>query len=482
MPTRAANTPGRFGWLDDEHGVCSPSRGSQANLKPSSAFHKAQGHSHAKQPVMRPSVQMELCAMEANLRAGIESDRGEQGALRTAGGPAAPESRGGPAGRRESELPIPPYVIRGVKWQPGSAGPVAGATSMSVGLDWLRVRGPRSRLEAARQWITSKFGSEFELRKGPHFFEHAERWASGAQIWYSEPGSEGVQPYGVVELPGSCLGLVSAGVRVKWLRELRSLGFTHVTRLDVAVDWFGEGLTLVQAVRAACERGELCGARKWEPISKYDGRRLVGETVYLGTRSSDGSGRFARCYDKGLETGERPAGTWQRFEVQFMQESARVVAGLLLQADDMERGDVKDLVVVEVDGKPPVPGWGPQAVAVCLGSYDFRVPGKTDRHLRRRPRAGWWASVLGAVEGFRVKSSARRETTLPRFVAYLNRQVGPTLAAIGKITGMEVDEVFRDLVAGGSSIKPKRCSRVALEYNLREYQKQLEALRALEVA
>lgn len=58
---------------------------------------------------------------------------------------------------------------------------------------------------------------------------------------------------------------------------------------------------------------------------------LTGDSIYLGQRSSD---VYARCYDKGLESKEAPAGKLIRHEIELKRDAAKNTVAQLLDSPD----------------------------------------------------------------------------------------------------------------------------------------------------
>lgn len=334
----------------------------------------------------------------------------------------------------------PPVVIRGAQLQ--------RASQVLVGIDWLRLTGPETCRPRVVEWLREKFG-ELKAGRGVNFYRDSLTSDCGASIWFNPyAGESGGERRCTVNLTGESLRSVGGGVRMQWLRELWVLGMRKATRLDVAIDFQGAGLDLVQAMQDACDRGELCGMRCYKPvIEKTSTGEVLGHTVYLGKRGSDGCGRLVRCYDKGLESKSCPAGEWHRLEVEFTGDCAINAVGLLLQADDAERsGGVEGpYLVAEADGIAAFTGWRRQAVAMVLGSMEFRVCNGS-RSLERRPMAAWWAEVLAGVEVERVKEDRSSRPSFERKSRWLVE--GGAVACLESwalAAGVSVEEVIRDL-------------------------------------
>lgn len=97
----------------------------------------------------------------------------------------------------------------------------------------------------------------------------------------------------------------------------------HVSRLDLQVTamFTGEGTRAVaQAAYGAQERRRRGGA----PLTRtLLNSQAGGATCYLGSRSSD---VYGRVYDKGVESGQAPAGKLWRWEVEMKRDVATLTA------------------------------------------------------------------------------------------------------------------------------------------------------------
>lgn len=327
----------------------------------------------------------------------------------------------------------PHPVIRGAKLQ--------GAV-VTVGVDWYRGTGPGVyRVEVCGllgQW----FGPGVR-GPGRHFYDSGICFPGGAQVWFNERGT-GERDQFTVELPGSVVSAWAASERVAKLRALHGAGVWWCTRIDLAVDFRGVGLELVQAVEEACSRGELCGARTWRPVREFSRGRVTGETFYIGKRGKLGSGRLVRVYDKGLETGTAPRGEWVRLEVEFTGDCAKQVFAIVAAAGD-QRAVFGEYLGDLWGSGVPVEGWRGAALRLVFGALDFReVTGS--RLLVRRPRAAWWSEVLGLVEPERVRADRVRRQGLVRTARWLRQQVAPVLAGMVGRSGHSLGQVFENLV------------------------------------
>lgn len=341
-------------------------------------------------------------------------------------------ARGGPAARPNCQSP--PQVIRGAK--------LHQAFRVHIGADWIRATGPESRRADAEKWMRGHFG-RLKRVPGKNFYRDGLASESGAVLWFDPYYNDsGGQAHCTIQIPGELLGMCGSGFAVKALGDLRRLGF-HFTRVDLALDFRGEGLDLVGAMEAGCQRGELCSARRFKSIPEFSNRgELLGHTLYIGRRGKDGSGRLVRAYDKGLESGTVPAGQWHRLEVEFTGDCADNVASLLIQADRVQ--DESEFILVEAENVSAFVGWRRQAVELVLGSIDFRE-WNGSRALSRRGRSGFWCEVLSDIEPECVREQRESRPSLERTARWAVRCVTPRLRMLSQVSGRSIVEVLSDL-------------------------------------
>lgn len=335
------------------------------------------------------------------------------------------------AGRTAAAASPAPDVTQGAK---------PHGTSRLYGFDWIRFTGKLDDQELVERWAANRFGAEFTDQHGFSFYERCRTYKGGAKVLTDHDSGNSV----MVELSGDALELHTPEDRLQLVRELVGLGL-KATRLDIAIDTTGKDVGLIEAVTAACQRGELCGARSWKPITEYNHRGEVDSFgVNLGRRGNDGSGRYVRIYDKGLETGESKQGRWVRWEAEFTGSVAAQVAAELHWTD-------RPLEVM---------------TGHALGAVDFRG-GEHHQSLSRRPRASWWTVFKGGREGLRF-TKVRRLSNLRGRVTWLKESVGLALAGMAHATGQEVmdvcRELFRDLEFGADVLQRAAATVPAQQY------------------
>jgi hypothetical protein len=275
--------------------------------------------------------------------------------------------------------------------------------------------GARAKFDAISGVLCDFFG-EFEDGKGGMYLSSSRVWGSVRLFFDHDP--DGKQ-YCVLEVPGSSLGLLCEADRLRLLRECLALG-CRATRLDVAVDVRGSGLSIIERMQASCRAKELCGARRFEPKEVMGQRGLVAWGCNIGQRGKDGSGRYVRCYDKGLETKTAPVGRWVRYEVEFSDDCASQAALCLGDCGDVASADSR-------------------MVELALGAVEFREANGS-RSLARRAVASWWAAFVAGVRGVRLVA-ARVAATLSGYSRWLGDGVWRGLSALAADSKMSVGQL-----------------------------------------
>ena len=184
-------------------------------------------------------------------------------------------------------------------------------------IDWLNVTGPECTYPATRKIVQSEFGDLQDCDHGTKTYRRrADQPESGAVLHADN-------------INGGSWGLMLSGDSCQWkgtpglmslMSKLRSTGEVTVTRFDVAVDLFGCSPTSIDDLTASVINGQVSPRnRQCDPRAPVSGGKLVGKSVYVGSRSSR---QFLRFYDKGLQTKERPEGEWLRWELELKDSAA----------------------------------------------------------------------------------------------------------------------------------------------------------------
>ncbi|XAL98888.1 replication initiation factor domain-containing protein [Phycisphaeraceae bacterium D3-23] len=247
---------------------------------------------------------------------------------------------------------------------------------------------------------------------GLHGRKHGHHWTAGLRVACDD--ADGNHRDCIVQMPGSFLQPLTMDDKLGLLAYLLSFDGARCTRIDVANDWRGEGIDLVQHVRHACERDELCKARTWSTIAKYNRQTLDGETLAIGQRGKKGSGRYIRLYDKGLEQGTSERGTWVRWEAEFTKGVADQVARDILASAE------------------PIA----TARGYALGAVEFRT--NNGKRIRDRPLCTWWASIVADTTTLRA-TMPRTKADFTSTCRWLQTQVMPTVQGLADLAGQTIE-------------------------------------------
>ena len=335
---------------------------------------------------------------------------------------------------------------RGLRRRSGSECPPSGNTGgkvqwseRTVGCHWLRVVHPSASRDELRRELVRAFGEPDDVR-GRWFYEHGERFSNGTLLLWGtivnrEQADDDDAPGETccVDVPGSAIDDMEPAERFNTLRRFTLGG--RVTRIDLAADAVhAERVGLIEAATASCDAGELCGSRVFEPRRRTNAGEVEAFGLCIGRRGKAGSGRYVRMYDKGLETGERPMGQWERLEVEFSGDCAAEVGVDLF-------GGSND--------------WEPRAWARINGAISFRKS-TGRRELSMRPIVTWWAEWIAGPTPLST-IMRRTETTLQRHTRWLTDTVLPTVARLGQEVGVSFTDALYRLC--GPEVKARRSDK-----------------------
>lgn len=305
--------------------------------------------------------------------------------------------------------PCPPAVSRGAKPQNPDQNP-----NTTLAPDWLRLTGPGALADHLADVLLGHFGAVSEVQRGFHFYADQRTFKGGAKLLSGHSTGDSC----MVELSGDVCELLGPDLVLKIAAELVALGM-KATRLDLCCDYRASSsapVRLVEAVITWCRSGSLAGAKRWQPFEEFDADGShVNLGVGIGRRGKDGSGRYVRCYDKGLETGTASRGLWQRWETEFTGDCAEKCLNALV-FQHRAGGD-----------------WQRVGLAMTFGSVDF-LTGDRHQTLDRRERLPAWSRWLRNLATVRL-TARRRLSTPDTLKAAAHRMFGPTVRAISEMTG-----------------------------------------------
>lgn len=212
------------------------------------------------------------------------------------------------------------------------------------------------------------------------------------------------------------------------------------TRLDIALDDFF-GYWTIEKVANKIRRGELVSkfksAKRIEKL-KIGAGSTSGETVYFGSGNSLVT---IRMYNKRLEQINRDdidqktiPETWNRTEIQARKERAQTIAQLIANG-------------IEI---------GPIVKGILKYYLRFVVrPKGGDTNKSRWKTAQWWEQFLNDVEPIRLTQTNKMDATIEKRLAWMKRQVAPSLAAVIRAMDGEMTEIYNLIREGMKRLKPR---------------------------
>jgi phage replication initiation protein len=197
----------------------------------------------------------------------------------------------------------------------------------------------------------------------------------------------------------------------------------NFTRIDLAIDNVDGGLSLEKIGDSLHDRGKKVRTRfgEWRHLLRggfHEGKKIIGETIYLGSSKSH---LMFRVYNKAQETGV--VGHWIRFEIQLREKRAHEAAKLF-NSESI----------------------GSLATGI-INNY-FAVINADDSNVSRCSLQDWWAAWLQSTE--KITLTTEQEV---KFVTdtmdFIKKQYAPTLSMISKHLGNAnfkeyVNEVLED--------------------------------------
>jgi len=299
-------------------------------------------------------------------------------------------------------------------------------------IDWFTGTGDNGRLQGLTELCAGWWGP-FEVGRGCQFYRQSLRFGSGARIDWTDADPEesaAMNPGRFkLALSGSVLSVFDGADRLEALKEFRKVGGLRITRCDLAVDFKGDDVRVVDLMLESTERGkrELRGFQSVQPHVHHRSGKLTSLGVTLGRRGKNGSGRMVRAYDKGLESGDCPVNEYQRVEVEYTGDLARFVwASIAGNGESCDVQTITELVMSEADFRVPLAG------------------GRRPRRVADLERVPWWQALLDAVGevGKRIQAAKPRRATLDSFVRNFDRCYVRSMERVAYEVGCRIDDVL----------------------------------------
>lgn len=273
-------------------------------------------------------------------------------------------------------------------------------------LDWLRFTLAFTNDSFA--WIRKNFDGGELRNRGYLSYPISESLVCGGLVAY-DPNAPKKRI--MVELSASALSASLKKANVKnFLGELVNMG-ANVTRIDIALDDYEKLLTPSRVWRKLRKDHAVIQARSYSRIESHErGEEFSGDTVYIGSRSSD---VFIRIYDKGGQT--RTEGHWIRCEVEIKGDCAKEIASRIAH------------------GSIDLRNW------ICR-QVDFRdKPKEGSAKKKNWPRSKFWNDFLQPFDRERIYFP-QYEKGLEEVEAWLVSQVSGALHLMKRTKGLETIE------------------------------------------
>ncbi len=247
-----------------------------------------------------------------------------------------------------------------------------------------------------------------------------------------------------VSIPGKgCHALFSRIMPSDLIQNILSFN-CKVTRIDLALDNIGDVYFYPYELRQFVNDGLV--KSQWRSLCinqtvSIQSADLTGDTVYLGSRSSD---LFCRVYDKTMERIYRKDDkdlpeNWVRWELVCKDDRAQVACEQLLSTG-FAIGNI---------------------IAGVLSNY-FTILDRNpnDSHKHRWPVNQRWQRFLGDVSPIRLYRVLKKEKTLEDSADWIKSQCAPTISALMRVYGE--DWLIKEIGLNAWRMN-KRLARITLD-------------------
>jgi hypothetical protein len=296
-------------------------------------------------------------------------------------------------------------------------------TLVDIRHDWLNVTFPASDREQVVELVSKFLGTHKMRAGGSNTYSHSLGWESGAILAWSEG-----RPECWLSMNGDSCDLVPVESKVQFFKSLHALR-AKCTRLDAACDLHRSLLGMHQ-VHAAAKCGHVVGFRRYNcvrPVKNMNTGELEGDMATFGRRGKDGSGRYVRVYDKGLESQGKIDAV--RLEVELSGDVAKMwFAQLAIEPDDTAE-------FVRLLGR------------IVVGSICIADKSGSHGHADRYKILPWWKRIVELIGTAKIKVE-RVAPTLEKSVKWLKKSTAVTFARLALAAdklGMEGEQIALDL-------------------------------------
>jgi hypothetical protein len=172
-----------------------------------------------------------------------------------------------------------------------------------TGHDWLNVTFPREQLLEVRRIVSEFLGEAGQRDRGANTYRQSIAWETGCVLAWSDATDQlSARREAWLSMNGDSCDMVPPSRKLEMFQQLKLLG-SKGTRVDARADCARDVLSM-DWVHAAAEAGAVMGFRRYDPRRSRDmfTKELDEDQARFGSRGKNGSGRFVRVYDKGLES------------------------------------------------------------------------------------------------------------------------------------------------------------------------------------
>ncbi len=321
--------------------------------------------------------------------------------------------------------PIRPTLVVGQESESpgGNTGDRLTVGKIEKRQDWLNCTFPASRRGEVKQLVDSYIGQGKRRERGTNTYLQSDGWESGAILAWTEG-----RPECWLSFNGDSCDLILPDRKLVFFRELQLLD-AKCTRGDYAIDVPKELVTM-ERIHEAARLGQVVGFRRYFPkrvVRDMNTGELDQDEADFGRRGRDGSGRYVRWYDKGLESD----GEIDRIRCEVETSGDTADAWFQILCDSHNQGEF-DRTLGRI---------------VC-GSIGFADKSGAHGHADRYQTLPWWDRIVQLV-GDAAVVVARVKPSLERSVQYLKRVVPMIFARAARVVtdlGMDGEQVVVDLV------------------------------------
>lgn len=279
--------------------------------------------------------------------------------------------------------------------------------TIEVGVDWISGTVDVSNFSDLMHDLSAFFNDEFvEQKGGIGFYQDSYRSVLGIVVGLRPHEASSSRSDVYFSIPGRVLGAVTQQQVYDLMVMLRTKYNFHYSRLDLKLDDYTKTITPSLAYKAMCA-DQVSGFKVYRFLrSGSRSKPGHGETLELGRRGKNGSGKFLRIYDKSFQSnGEIDS---IRVELELSQKKAINAAQVLSMCpfEDFQNG----------------------ILLLISSAVDFIDRDNSGRKDRAK-RLDWWDFVISSMPSISL-STPRITPSLQGVKTWLDRQVSPMIATV----------------------------------------------------